>query len=321
MEQEQVEQTEEKAKRQRTRPPTGRWFIYTIHQFGTDWRSFVDNFYRDRKFDYCVGQLERGEETEKEHVQLVGYWKNSRIVGAVQNNVKHIGHVERCWDIKASIAYVQKDETRVDGPIEFGEKPLDPPACMADFKQRVMDGEDWRSLLLHPVHRLRFTNWARDVYRHFHRRKPIAIRPMSEFNRPPLDFSDGKPWLVIGNTGLGKSSWIFAHFKSPLVVEQMEHFLNWNPELYDAIVVDDMKIDWTREQWICATGEHYRSVRCRYVNADDLPLDVPFVITSNYMPVMVDTEPAVRRRLNILHITEPLFRTEEEGEDFDLTRH
>lgn len=291
-----------------------RWFLYTVHKYGDDWRQWMASFYEDRKPDYMVGQLEMGVETQKEHIQMAVHWKNPRSIRAVIENIKDHGHVERCFNPKASLAYVQKDDTRVDGPVEFGEKPLDPPQAMEDFKQRVMAGEKWEDLLMHPVHRLRYTTWAKDVYRCWAPRKMHNLRPMSEFSRPRLDFSDNKPWLIIGDTGLGKSSWVMAHFNNPLIVEQLEHFLSFNRSMHDGIVVDDMKIDWTREQWICATGEHYRSVRCRYVNADGLPVDVPFVITSNYMPIVVEREAAVRRRLNILYITEPCFGRQPEGD-------
>lgn len=66
-------------------------------------------------------QVEKGEETETIHYQGMAYHKND----IAWRYLFNIGcHVEKCWAPLDSINYCQKVSTRIDGPFEWGKRPI-----------------------------------------------------------------------------------------------------------------------------------------------------------------------------------------------------
>lgn len=87
------------------------------------WRDILKNFHELLQARYTVGQLEKGEETGALHIQFYINFKNT----VKTNRFKKVNpkiHFEKCKSEEASMDYVQKEETRVDGPQEYGEKPF-----------------------------------------------------------------------------------------------------------------------------------------------------------------------------------------------------
>lgn len=71
---------------------------------------------------YTVGQLEKGE-TGTLHLQFYMNFKDAKTLGGLKK-ITSRAHWEAVRNKVASQAYVMKEETRVEGPWEFGVKPL-----------------------------------------------------------------------------------------------------------------------------------------------------------------------------------------------------
>jgi len=75
--------------------------------------------------DYVRGQMERGE-SGTTHVQAVAHFSvKKRLEWLTRNIVLRGAHWEKCISPKDAITYVAKEETRLQEPIELGERPLD----------------------------------------------------------------------------------------------------------------------------------------------------------------------------------------------------
>ena len=83
-------------------------------------RYIVDNF---KKFDYFVFQVEKGVETGYKHYQL--YLEHSKRVSfSTLKNIVPFAHIERREGTKKdAFEYCTKQDTRLHGPFEFGERP------------------------------------------------------------------------------------------------------------------------------------------------------------------------------------------------------
>lgn len=102
--------------------------------FSITYNNPPDGFSAESYFDECidsgaiyaVGQLERGEQGTL-HLQAAVVYKHPRSSDAVR--IVHQGmcpgcHVEPARNMENIIRYVQKAESRVDGPWESGENPV-----------------------------------------------------------------------------------------------------------------------------------------------------------------------------------------------------
>lgn len=92
-----------------------RTIIFTVFNYGEDPASYLEAI--KEKCDWVYGQLEKCPTTEKLHIQAMAYSKVNCKWGFVR------AHKEKCFDPLASIKYCSKDESRVDGPWEFGPRP------------------------------------------------------------------------------------------------------------------------------------------------------------------------------------------------------
>ena len=87
------------------------------------WKDILEGFFKGSKATYAVGQLEKGEETEHPHIQFFLNFKNKARISAITKVNKRV-HCEKVVVNNGADTYCMKEETRVDGPIEFGEKPV-----------------------------------------------------------------------------------------------------------------------------------------------------------------------------------------------------
>ena len=87
---------------------------------------FQDPFrwHEDRRIKYVVYQIERAPTTGQLHVQgLVCFKQSVRLTGA-KNAIGGNPHMEKCHSTKDAIRYCKKEETRVAGPWEHGDPPV-----------------------------------------------------------------------------------------------------------------------------------------------------------------------------------------------------
>lgn len=74
------------------------------------------------KHRYCCFQLEEGEEKKTRHLQVFLYYQNARI-GKGLKKIWPTAHIENVENVEAAMKYCKKEETRVQGPFEFGDPP------------------------------------------------------------------------------------------------------------------------------------------------------------------------------------------------------
>ena len=87
------------------------------------WKDILEGFFKGSKATYAVGQLEKGEETEHPHIQFFLNFKSKARISAITKVNKRV-HCEKVLVNNGADKYCMKEETRVDGPIEFGVKPV-----------------------------------------------------------------------------------------------------------------------------------------------------------------------------------------------------
>ena len=88
---------------------------------------------------YVVFQLEQGE-SQTPHYQGTIVFESKRSLKTMKKLMPR-AHLEQCQDLKASIAYCKKDEGRLDGPWEQGDKPSQGERSdLMEVKDLVKDG-------------------------------------------------------------------------------------------------------------------------------------------------------------------------------------
>ena len=80
-----------------------------------------NELYQHKTERYAAWQIEKGQ-NGTEHIQAVIHLSNAISFSAIKK-VYPTAHIEVCHDLKASIAYCKKEESRVHGPWERGEPP------------------------------------------------------------------------------------------------------------------------------------------------------------------------------------------------------
>lgn len=87
------------------------------------WKSYLGELKARSDASVVIGQLEKGEETHHPHIQFFIHWNEQKRLGFFKKLDKRI-HAEPCKSESASIDYVTKEETRVEGPFQDGELPF-----------------------------------------------------------------------------------------------------------------------------------------------------------------------------------------------------
>ena len=85
--------------------------------------EYLEKWHTAGKARYVCGQLERGEDTGTPHIQFYLNFKNETRMAALKKHCKwaHFTPVRRD---NGAAEYAMKEETRVDGPWEFGTRPV-----------------------------------------------------------------------------------------------------------------------------------------------------------------------------------------------------
>ena len=101
-----------------------RNFLCTKHvKDGEGWEDYLKDLFQSLKAVYIVGQLEKGEETGALHIQFFVNFNKPTRVAAISKVDKTI-HAEKVLVNNGADAYCMKTETRVEGPIELGIRPV-----------------------------------------------------------------------------------------------------------------------------------------------------------------------------------------------------
>lgn len=179
---------------------------------------------------YCVLQLERGEDGTLHLQGVIGFDKQKWF-----NTLKHL-HQRAHWEVTRSvpkaIAYSRKEETRVEGPWEYGDVPTGP-----------VQGK--RSDLDAVVKYIRKGKSPREI---FDKAPNASVRYFNNIAKlcvmftPPRDFAS-RVYLFYGPTGTGKTTAAMRQFKNPFKIICPKHgnlwFDGYDPMFHETVVIDD----------------------------------------------------------------------------------
>lgn len=132
--------------------------------------------------------------------------------------------------------------------------------------------------------------------------------PAESFSMAPLvfanDFNQMKVAVIVGEPGIGKTQYALAHFSAPLLVTHIDDLKEFNSEIHDGIVFDDMDFKHLpRSTQIyltdCAVP---RTIHCRFANAV-IPAGTHKIFTTNDHATCFNIEDgAIRRRCNVYRV-------------------
>lgn len=98
-----------------------RYFVVTYNNPTEDSRELLEKIHTDLKADYTIGQLEKGEKEGTIHLQFAMYFKSKARLTKFRGMPVHATPGNRDNGI---FDYCEKSRTRMEGPWEFGVKPL-----------------------------------------------------------------------------------------------------------------------------------------------------------------------------------------------------
>lgn len=178
---------------------TCRNFLCTLNlDTGDGWSDYLEELKKLCGAEYVVGQLERGEKEGHLHIQFYMNFKNPVRVSAITKHNKRI-HVEKVRVNNGADKYCMKKETRVEGPVEFGIKPVEHNK-KTDWEQVWSKAKEGKLEEIPASIRVI----------HYNKLKSIA--------KDHMEFSDAdhlRGIWIYGKAGSGKSRWVREHC-SPL---------------------------------------------------------------------------------------------------------
>lgn len=260
-----------------------RWWFITWNNPPTDWKAALQSL----QSNYGIGQLEKGEEGTP-HIQAILWFKDSQrgsfwtgksvwAKGLLSEDA-----VERVEN------YCTKSQSRLDGPLEFGIKPI--------RRNSSLDWESARTLAKEG----KFEKLPAQIHiSHFNNLKKIH----AEAQEPLLSASVRGLWIH-GAPGVGKSHYAYHTYPGAYRKPQNKWFDGYLGEPF--IILDDfdllgaclghyLKI-WA-DRWPC-TGE----IKGAHVALKH----EKFIITSNYTPDQIWTDSilveAITRRFELKFI-------------------
>lgn len=241
---------------------------------------------------YCSAQLERGEQELREHLQ--GYIELSKPqrLSWLKSNVSTTAHFEpRRGTRDQARDYSRKDDTRVEGPWEFGTWESGGSGARNDLQavaDRVKEGATLKEIAEeHPVQFIRYSRGIKEL----HSVLSTKVRNPDTPHRCIVML--GPPGC--GKTKLAHALFPGAYWKPPAAL----WFPNYNGE--DCVIFDDLNSGWfTMDEYKRAVDryQYMGQTKGGYVSlANDTT-----VITSNTLPHRwyknkPDELPAITRRI------------------------
>lgn len=157
--------------------------------------EYLKYFFEKTQARYVVGQLEKGASGNL-HIQFfVNYEKPKRIAALLKLDPKI--HAEKVVVNNGADTYCMKEETRVEGPFEFGKKPVK-RNCKADWS------EVWRLASAGEIDKI--PSPIKVI--HYNKLKAIAKDHIKAEDKDHL-----RGIWIYGAAGTGKSRWVREHCK------------------------------------------------------------------------------------------------------------
>jgi hypothetical protein len=156
----------------------------------------------------------------------------------------------------------------------------------------------------------------RPTFPHRHTLEEFTMT-LRDFN---VDWMAG-PIVVTGATGLGKTTWVAAHARNPLVIKNIEDARDYEQGFHDLLILDDVNFKTSKPEWAISLLDFdlNRTVDARY-SPVRIPSNVPMIFTTNY-PMNnlwssifpqgnnADQQEAIDRRFKIVRVATSLFIT------------
>jgi len=101
---------------------SGRIFLCTYNNPTVDPKDYLEKWFTVAKARYVCGQLEKGKEGTV-HIQFYLNFAKSQRLAALKKHCKS-AHFEIVRRDNGASPYCMKEDTRLDGPWEFGIKPV-----------------------------------------------------------------------------------------------------------------------------------------------------------------------------------------------------
>lgn len=116
-------------------------FVFTqyVHNCSEDnYLEWLDSVFNDDQVAWILAQVEMCPNSGLLHIQ--GMLKMSFAVrfNIIKDILGDQAHIEACKDPKASIAYCSKEDSRIDGPFEYGERPKYTPSEKAMSNKELL---------------------------------------------------------------------------------------------------------------------------------------------------------------------------------------
>lgn len=207
-----------------------RNWCFTLNNPGTialdEWGKRIFNSGHVR---YLKFQLEKGANGTP-HIQGYIEFTSPMRLNAVKKILPR-AHLERRRGTAQQAAdYCGKDDTRVDGPWEFGEISCESQGNRSDLiavSDAIRKGASIRTIC--EFHTTSFIKYHRGI------REAITIREASFAGR----MADKKVVLIYGDTGGGKSTWVRTNYADGLYVKDGTH--KWFDGYIDqsVVLIDD----------------------------------------------------------------------------------
>lgn len=219
---------------------------------------------------YCVYQLEQGEQ-ETIHYQGTIVFKTQITQRALKAKLTR-AHLEPTQDLKASIAYCQKKEGRVDGPWHIGVAPQQGKRTdLIEMRDRIDAGES-------------ITTISHDYFGNFIR-YARNIREYAKMHCPPRDFKS-QVIVLYGLPRTGKTRFAVTFPNYVFILSRtgnnQQFFDGYDPLVHDTVIFDDYHggIPWS--EFLQLTDRYATQVHTKGGSVMWRPKYI--VITSNKTP-------------------------------------
>jgi len=199
---------------------------------------------------YHVFQEEKCPDTGRTHYQgYIEFTKKLRH-GAIKKLDKdmHFGARYPKSTSAQAAAYCKKDDSRMDGPWEYGD--ISRPGTRTDVsRQNQVYAAALEATSVEDAMALIRAGAPRDLCLHgeaIRRNLNVAFTPkfqhkytIDQYTIPPKEFIPNKSLHFYGDAVMGKTNFALAHFANPLLVRHMDTLKKINPDI-DGLVFDEM---------------------------------------------------------------------------------
>lgn len=205
-----------------------RGWMFTWNNPPNDSATVLKMYFNKLKASYMIVQLEVGKNGTP-HFQGFIYFTNARGFNALKKELPNC-HLEAARGIPDCIKYCSKEDTRKDGPWEFGERPQQGRRCdLEAVAKKIIDGTKVDALALdHPVEYIRYSKGLK------------ALETQVVKHRDP-DAPFERIWIY-GTAGVGKTFYVVKNEPSLYIKDGTMWWDNYNYET--AILIDDFDGKW-----------------------------------------------------------------------------